>query len=62
MNKMSGEFDRLLATLEVCDDILERNYSEELLDADFIRVIERERDRIESKIYGSENRYFLEAF
>lgn len=59
---MSGEFDRLLATLEVCDDILERNYSEELLDADFIRVIERERDRIESKIYGSENRYFLEAF
>ena len=59
---MSGEFDRLLATLDVCDDILERNYSEELLDPDFIRVIERERDRIECKIYGSENRYFLEAF
>ena len=54
-----GEFDRLLATLDACDDILYRDRCEEPLDPDFMRVIERERDRIEGKIYGRENGHFF---
>lgn len=49
------ELDRLLATLDLCDEIIDRDQCEEPFDPDFMRVIERERERIKSKIIENDD-------